>query len=56
MGTNDKLAQQGLAIVSGDKIPQESRLRNLNLGAIVGADDKTGIVWGEQVLPDRSTI
>jgi len=56
METNDKLAQQGLAVVSDDKVPQETRLCNLDLRAIVGANDKTGIVWGEQVLPDRSTI
>jgi hypothetical protein len=56
METNDKLAQQGLAVVSGDKVPQETRLCNLHLRAIVRANDETGIVWGEQMLPDHSTI
>ena len=48
--TNDKLAQQCLVIVNSDKVPQQTRLGNLYLRAIIGANDETGIVWGEQVL------
>jgi hypothetical protein len=50
MGTNDKLAQQGLAIVNSDKTSQQARLDTLYLRAVVGANDKAGMMWGEQVL------
>ena len=42
--TDDKLAQQGLPIVNGNKIPQETRLGGLYLCAIVGTNNKSGIV------------
>ncbi len=48
--TNDKLAQQCLVVVNGDKVPQQTHLGNLCLRAIIRANDETGIVWGEQVL------
>jgi hypothetical protein len=54
MGTNDKLAQQGLAIVSGDKIPQQARLDTLYLRAVIGTNNKPSIMWGEQVLRSLS--
>jgi hypothetical protein len=42
--TNDKLAEQGLPIVNGNEIPQETRLGDLYLRGIIGANDKSGIV------------
>jgi hypothetical protein len=48
--TNDKLAQQGLEVVNGDKIPQQACLDTLYLRAVIGTNNKTGIMWGEQVL------
>jgi hypothetical protein len=42
--TNYKLAQQGLPIVNGNKIPQETRLGDLYLRAIIGANNKSGVV------------
>ena len=48
--TNDKLAQQGLPIFNGNEIPQKACLGDLYLRAIIGTNNKSGIVWGEQVL------
>lgn len=50
METNDKLAQQSLEIVNGDKIPQQARLDTLYLRAVIGTNNKPGIMWSEQVL------
>lgn len=50
METNDKLAQQSLEIVNGDKIPQQARLDTLHLRAVIGTNNKPGIMWSEQVL------
>ena len=50
METNDELAQQGLTIVSGDKIPQQAGFYPLYLSAVIGPNNESGIIWGEQVL------
>ena len=50
METNDELAQQGLTIVSGDKIPQQAGFNPLYLHAIIGPNNESGIMWREQVL------
>jgi len=50
MKTNDKLAQQGLTIVGGDKLPQQAAFDTLYLCAVIGPNNKSGIVWGEQML------
>jgi hypothetical protein len=42
--TNDKLAQQGLPVVNCNEIPQETRLGDLYLRAIIGANNESGIV------------
>ena len=50
METNDELAQQGLTIVSGDKIPQKAGFNPLYLHAVIGPNNESGIMCGEQVL------
>jgi hypothetical protein len=48
--TDHKFTQQRLAVVNGDEIPQEAHLCALHLRAVIGTNNETGIVRGEQVL------
>lgn len=47
METNDELAQQGLTIVSGDKIPKQASFDPLYLRAVIGPNNELSIMWGE---------